>query len=66
MGVVKGDLRINSITPDIYCNKTAMGLPPGTSTVVPIANKFWENVGVLEEYLRHLYYLYPEGVGVAE
>jgi hypothetical protein len=36
MDVVKGDLRINS-TPEIDCNKMAIGLPPVTSAVFLIA-----------------------------
>jgi hypothetical protein len=37
-----------ALTPEIDCNKTPMGLPPVTSAVFFIANKFWKNVGVLE------------------
>jgi hypothetical protein len=37
MDVVKGDLRI-ALTPEMDCNKTAMGLPPVTSAVLLIAN----------------------------
>jgi hypothetical protein len=35
--VVKGDLRINSNTPEIDCDQTAMGLPPVTSAVLLMA-----------------------------
>jgi hypothetical protein len=39
MDVVKGDKRINStFTPEIDCNKTAMGLTPVTSAVFLIPN----------------------------
>jgi hypothetical protein len=31
-----------------------MGLPPFKSAVFLITNKFWENMGVSEEYLRWL------------
>jgi hypothetical protein len=48
-----------ALTPEIDCNKTAMGLPPVTSAVFLIANKLWQNVGVSEEYLRYL--CYPSG-----
>jgi hypothetical protein len=43
-------------TPAMYCDQTAMGLPPVTSAVVLIAKTFWLNVGVLEEYLKCLCY----------
>jgi hypothetical protein len=45
-----------ALTPEIDCNKTAMALPPVTSVVFLIANKFWLNVGVSEEYLKYLSY----------
>jgi hypothetical protein len=37
MDFIKGDLRINSIAPEIDCDQTAMGLPPVTSAVFLIA-----------------------------
>jgi hypothetical protein len=38
MDVVKGDKELIALTPEIDCNKTAMGLPPVTSAVFLIAN----------------------------
>jgi hypothetical protein len=38
MGVVKGDYR--TLTPEIDCDQTAMGLPPVTSVVFLIASNF--------------------------
>jgi hypothetical protein len=49
MDVVKGDERINSTTPEMECNQTAMGLPPFTTAVL-IAKSF-KNVGVSVVYL---------------
>jgi hypothetical protein len=43
MDVVKGTKVLIALTPEIDCNKTAMGLPPVTSAVLLIANfgKTW-------------------------
>jgi hypothetical protein len=38
MDVVKGDTGLIALTPEIDCNKMAMGLPPVTSAVFLIAN----------------------------
>jgi hypothetical protein len=38
MDVVKATKGIMSLTPEIDCNKTAMGLPPVASAVFLIAN----------------------------
>jgi hypothetical protein len=37
MVVVKVDSRINTLTPEIDCDQTAVGLPPVTSAVFLIA-----------------------------
>jgi hypothetical protein len=56
MDVVKATKGLITLTPEIDCNKTAMGFPPVTSAVFLIANLFWYNVGVSEKYLKYLCY----------
>jgi hypothetical protein len=41
MDVVKATKGLIALTPEIDCNKTAMGLPPVTSAVFFAANSFW-------------------------
>jgi hypothetical protein len=41
MDVVNTTKGLIALTPDIDCNKTAMGLPPVSSAVFLIANYFW-------------------------
>jgi hypothetical protein len=41
MDVIKATKGLIALAPEIDFNKTAMGLPPVTSAVFLIANKFW-------------------------
>jgi hypothetical protein len=41
MDVLKATKGFIALTPEIDCNKTAMGLPLVTSAVFFIAKKFW-------------------------
>jgi hypothetical protein len=41
MDVVKGDYRIYTLTPEIYFDQSAMGLPPVMSAVFLIAKEIW-------------------------
>jgi hypothetical protein len=52
---VKG---LTKLTPEI--DWTAMGLPLVTSAVFLTAKKFWQNVGVWEEYPRCLRYSFGD------
>jgi hypothetical protein len=41
MDVVEASKGLIALTPEIGFNKTTMGLPPVSSAVFLIANKFW-------------------------
>jgi hypothetical protein len=55
MDVIKGNKELTAVPPEIYCNQTAMGLPPVTCSI-PHSKVILVKQDILEEYLKYLNY----------